>query len=382
LLDRQQEIETKGHETAMEMNVIDNGSSRRRQPVPSLVSTEQLDPLKAMPGLDGATMWYDFRNLAVEGKGWADTLSFYDRLPAWAKGKAPGDVWVLGHCTAGFGGYFSTDAPAVQVRWTLLNDALAMLHMPATGVSGIDLYIREKNGPWRYFNNGRPETSVNAMTFSPPPGCECLLYLPLYNGVKSVSIGIPRECSIRTPAAESLKRRKTVVYYGTSIVQGGCVSRPGMSPTAIMARALDVNIINLGFSGCGRMELEMADVLGELDPEVYIVDCLWNLLAPEFVAARAEPFLKALRAARPTAPILLPEDSNFQGVSPTPRGLVLRQAIERLEAAGVKGLYFLPNHGMLGDDGEGTVDGVHPNDLGMTRMTGVLTSALAKVMGM
>jgi hypothetical protein len=362
------------------MSIITFDSSRPTTVVPSLLSTERLDRRKGTPGLDGATVWYDFRDLAVEGKGWNDTLSFYDRLPAKAKGKAPGDVWVLGHCTAGFCAYFSSDAPAIQVRWTLLNDALAMLHMPATGVSGIDLYIREKNGPWRFFNNGRPETAVNGMTFAPPPGCECLLYLPLYNGVKSVAIGIPQDCSIRTPSATALRRRKTVVHYGTSIVQGGCVSRPGMSPTAQIARALDVNAINLGFSGCGRMEIEMAELLAELDPAVYIVDCLWNLLAPEFVAVRAEPFLKALRAARPDTPILLPEDSNYQGISPTPRGAVLRKAIENLEAAGVRGLHFLPNCGMLGDDGEGTVDGCHPNDLGMTRMATVMTNALATLL--
>jgi hypothetical protein len=362
------------------MNILTVDSIRTTPAIPSLVSTEPLDRQKGTLGLDGTTVWYDFRDFAVEGKGWNDTLSFYDRLPGSAKGRIPGDVWVFGHCTAGLCCYFSTDAPTIQVRWTLLNDALAMLHMPATGVSGIDLYIREKNGPWRYLNNGRPEAAVNSMAFAPPPGCECLLYLPLYNGVKSVSIGIPQDCNIRTPSADSLKQRKTVVYYGTSIVQGGCVSRPGMSPTALMARALDVNIINLGFSGCGRMEIEMADLLAELDPAVYIVDCLWNLLAPEFVAARAEPFLKALRAARPNTPILLPEDSNFQGISPTPRGVVLRKAIENLEAAGVKGLHFLPNSGMLGDDGEGTVDGCHPNDLGMTRMANVLTNALAQLL--
>jgi len=206
------------------MNVINVDSSRPTTVAPSLVSTERLDPQKATLGLDGTTLWYDFRDFGVEGKGWADTLSFYDRLPAKAKGKVPGDVWVFGHCTAGFCAYFSTDAPVIQVRWTLLNDMLAMLHMPATGVSGIDLYVREKNGPWRFFNNGRPETTVNSMTFTPPVGCECLLYLPLYNGVKSVAIGIPQDRSIATPAAAALRRRKTVVDYGTSIVQGGCVS--------------------------------------------------------------------------------------------------------------------------------------------------------------
>jgi hypothetical protein len=362
------------------MNAINVDASPRTSVVPSLVSTETLDPQKAKLGLDGTTLWYDFTDLAVGGKGWNDTLSFYDRLPAKAKGKAPGDVWLFSHCTAGFCGYFSTDASQIQLRWNLLNDNLAMLHMPATGVSGIDLYIRQTNGPWRFFNNGRPEMTVNSVTFSPPPGCECLLYLPLYNGVKSLTVGIPKDCRLSTPSINALKQRKSIVHYGTSIVQGGCVSRPGMSPTAIMARALDVNIINLGFSGCGRMEPEMADLLAELDPAIYILDCLWNMMAPEFVALRVEPFVKKLRAARPNTPILLAEDSNFQGISPTPRGAVLRKSLENLDAAGVKRIYFLPNHGMLPDDGEGTIDGCHPNDWGMMRLAAVFTQALATLL--
>jgi hypothetical protein len=359
------------------MNTINITSAVQPSVVPSLHSTEKLPANRGRLGLDGATLWYDFSDFAVEGKGWKDTLSFYDRLPAKAKGVAPGDVWGFSHCTAGFCCYFSTDAPAVQVRWTLLNDSLAMLHMPATGVSGIDLYIREKNGPWRFFNNGRPEATVNGMTFMPPPGCECLLYLPLYNGVKSVAIGIPKECSISTPSADSLGQRKIVAYYGTSIVQGGCVSRPGMNPTAAIARALDVNVINLGFSGCARMEPEMADLLADLDPAVYVLDCLWNMLATELITARVEPFVKRLRAARPNAPIVLAEDSSFRGISPTPRGAVLRKSLESLEAAGVKGLHFLPNHGMMPDDGEGTIDGCHPNDWGMMRLASVFAKAIA-----
>lgn len=347
---------------------------------PTLVSTEKIDRRKAKLGLDGETLWYDFKDLAVEGKGWIDTLSFYDRLPGKAKGKAPGDVWAFGHCTAGFCGYFSTDASSIQARWTLLNDALAMLHMPATGVSGIDLYIREKKRPWRFFNNGRPEATINGTTFSLPPGCECLLYLPLYNGVTSVTIGIPKEKSLSTPSADALKRRKSVVYYGTSIVQGGCVSRPGLGPTAIMSRTLDINIINLGFSGCGRMEPEMADLLAELDPAVYILDCLWNMMGTELIATRVEPFVKKLRAARPNTPILLAEDSNFQGISPTPRGLALREAFDRLTAADVKGIHLLTNVGMLPDDGEGTIDGCHPNDWGMAHLASVFTKALAPLL--
>jgi hypothetical protein len=340
-----------------------------------LVSTEKLDPRKADPGDDGQTLWYDCKDLAIEGKGWTDTLSYYDRLPARAHGRVPEDVWTFSRCSAGLCVYFAADAPSVQVRWTLRNEMLAMLHMPATAVSGVDLYRRNEAGQWRFWGNGRPDAPVNAVTFSPPAGSECLLYLPLYNGVKSVVIGIPKYRTLRTPATEAIRRRKSIVFYGTSIVQGGCASRPGMAAAAVVGRALDVHVINLGFNGCGRIEPEVADLMAELDPSVFVVDCLWNV-QPELVATRAAPFVGRLRASRPSTPILLAEDSSFQSVSPTPRGRVLRGIFETLVAAGDTNLHFLSNQDMLGSDGEGTVDGCHPNDLGMLRQAAVFSKAL------
>jgi hypothetical protein len=344
-----------------------------------LVSMEKLNPQQAQAGPDGETLWYDCEDLALEGKGWSDTLSFYDRLPGKAHGRVPEDVWMYGHCSAGLCVYFSTDAPSIQVRWTLWNENLALLHMPASGASGVDLYARDEAGPWRFVGNGRPDAPANAATFSPPAGSQCLFYLPLYNGVKYAAIGIPKDRSIFTPPAAAMKQRKSLVCYGTSIVQGACASRPGMAATAILGRALDVQVINLGFSGCGRMEPEMADLIAELDPTVFVLDCLWNL-QPEQVAPRAELFVTKLRTAHPHTPILLAEDSNFQNVSPTVKGRILRDVFEKLTAAGVKKLYFLPNQDMLGDDGEATVDGCHPTDLGMIRQAARFSQALSPLL--
>jgi hypothetical protein len=346
---------------------------------PSLASTEKLDPLLTKSSPDGETRWYDCQNLALEGKAWTDTLSYYDRLPGKAHGRVPEDVWIYSRCSAGMCAYFSTDAPTVQVRWTLLNENLSMPHFPSTGFCGVDLYARAKSGPWRLVGNGRPDAPANSWHFAPPADSECLLYLPIYNGVKYAAVGIPRDRSIFTPPASALKRRKTVVFYGTSIVQGGCVSRPGMAFTSIVGRMLDVQIINLGFSGCGRMEPALAELVADLDPAVFVLDCLWNL-QPEQVAVREETFVQTLRAARPATPILLVEDSNFQGISPTPKGLILREVFEKLRAAGDKNLHFLSNHNMLGDDGEATVDGCHPTDLGMSRHAPVYAKALSQLL--
>ena len=249
-----------------------------------------------------------------------------------------------------------------------------MPHMPATGVSGVDLYAKDKAGKWSFVGNGRPLEVSNTAAFTPLSGEEYLLYLPLYNGVKSIEIGIPKDKSISTPDLTKFKSRKPLVFYGTSINQGACASRPGMACEAIAGRQLDIEVLNLGFNGSGRMEPIMAEWLAELDPSVYVLDGLWNM-SPEQVAERAEPFVATLRKAHPTTPILLVEDSQVRD-TPTQKGNVLRGIFDKLKAAGDKNLYFLSNAGMMGEDGEGTVDNAHPNDLGMMRKAAVFVKAI------
>ena len=340
----------------------------------NLLLAEKIDPQKAVASDDGKTLWYDCRDIGVEGKGWSDTKSFYDRLPAKAEGTVSQKDWGLCHDSAGLCVRFSTDATSLQVRWTLVKKDLAMPHMPATGVSGVDLYAKDKAGKWRFVGNGRPTLVTNTTAFKPPANEELLLYLPLYNGVKAVEIGIPKDKTIWSADAAAVKQRKTVVIYGTSITQGGCASRPGMAFPAIVGRRLDATFVNLGFSGSGLMEPELADLLAELNPSVYVLDTMGNMSGPQ-VSQRVEPFIKKLRAAHPDTPILLVEDASLDN-RPTGKGRILQEIREKLRLAGDKNLYFLSNHGMLGEDGEGTVDGTHPNDLGMMRHAEVFAKAI------
>jgi len=316
--------------------------------------------------------WRECKTLGVEGQGWTDTLAPYDRLPGGAKDQVPAPVWNLSHHSAGLCLRFTTDAPKVQFRWTLIDSSLSLPHMPSTGVSGLDLYVKEPGGRWRFVVNCPPKAASNtSKEIGVSPGQQYLLYFPLYNGVKSVQIGVAEGKKVSVCRMAS----RPVVFYGTSITHGACASRPGMAFTAIVGRRLDAPVINLGFSGNGRMEPALADLLAELDPSVYVLDCLWNM-TPQQVAERVEPFVKKLREAHPDTPILLAEDCNFRDLSPTPNGKALRNVFGKLKSEGVRHVYFLDNKGMLGDDCEGTVDGCHPNDLGMMRMADAFTKAL------
>lgn len=344
---------------------------------PIALLAKELDPQGATASPDGQTLWYDCKDLLVEGKGWTNTPSLYDRLPAKAEGKVPPDVWKLGQNSAGVCVSFTTDTAnfPLQVRWTVTSATLSEPHVPATEMSGVDLYAKDEAGRWQFAGNGRPKAMSNTFTFKPFPSRQYLLYLPLYNGIKSIEIGIPKDRTLSKPDASAFKQCKPIVFYGTSITQGACASRPGMAAAAIVERRLNTEVINLGFSAAGRMEPEMADLLAELDPSIYVLDCLWNM-SPDTVSKLVEPFVKKLRAAHPDTPIVLAEDTSVRNISPTDKGRVLRTVYEKLTAEGVKNLYLLPSKDMLGDDSEGTVDLAHHNDLGMMRQAEVFIRTL------
>ena len=214
--------------------------------------------------------WIDAKSLAIEGKGWADTKRYYDRLPRQAEGVVRQPVWDLSHDSAGMLIHFASDTPELQVRWTLTSAFLAAPNMSASGMSGLDLYVRFDGG-WHWLAAVRPGASREGnagVLFEniPVERREFLLYLPLCNGIESLQLGIPESRKLE-PVVRS---GEPLVFYGTSIVQGGCVMRPGMAYPAILGRRLDRAIINLGFSGNGRAEPEMASFLAELDPAAYV----------------------------------------------------------------------------------------------------------------
>ena len=344
-----------------------------------------LDPASAKPDASGAILFYDALQLTREGNGWADTKAPYDRFPAKAEGVVPAAVWGLSRQSAGLCVRFVTDATALHARWTLTSANLALPHMPATGVSGLDLYVRGDR-QWHWLGGGRPtaQTSAGALGSGLPDGKrEFMMYLPLYNGVTSVEVGIPKAAKLWKAPPRPRERQKPIIFYGTSITQGGCASRPGMVHTAILGRRFDWHVMNLGFSGNGRMDPEVVKLIAEIDAAVYVIDCLPNMDA-KAVAERTEPLVQTLRAARATTPILLVEDRTYQNayVLPGPRQrnnesrAAFRKAYDKLIADGVKRLHYLEGENLLGSDGEATVDSSHPTDLGFVRQADAMEKAL------
>lgn len=334
--------------------------------------------------------WFDVQDWGLEGKGWTDTKSFFDRLPARAEGKVPAPVWNLSRHSAGLMVNFRTNAPAIWVDHVVTKGPPhTQDNMSPIGVSGVDLYATNPKGEWKWLAVSRPklkETKAALISDLAPGERDYRLYLPLYNGTESLKIGVPAGYSFTKVAPRT---DKPIVFYGTSITHGASASRPGMPHPAILGRRLDKPVINLGFSGNGRMEKEVGDFLIELDPCLYVIDCLPNMTG-DIVAERAAPLVRQIRAARPETPIVLVEDRTYANAEFLPKTQArqaasrkaFQEAYKTLQSEGVKKLWYIEGEKLLGEDREDTIDSSHPNDLGFWRQANAMEPVLREALGM
>ena len=200
-----------------------------------------------------AQVWTNADELPLYGKAREDTKERYERLPAEFEGRSRDAVWYLGRNSAGLYIRFRSNSTAIWCRWTA-KFGNQMNHQTLIGKRGVDLYtLTEKNG-WRFMGAGK--SAINDRTTTDkivgnmtPEWREYMLYLPLYDGVTSLEIGVDSTATVEPPKVDSPQHERPIVMYGTSILQGGCANRPGMCHTSIISRRLNREVINLGFSG-------------------------------------------------------------------------------------------------------------------------------------
>ena len=335
--------------------------------------------------------WIDGKLLPIEGRAFNDVEHYYDRLPAGVTTNVNAGVRNMKHHTSGMQFRFATDSKKLSFKWVPYSHNLSMDHMPATGVSGIDVYrFDAKSGRWLYVKTGRI-TNANGAQMQIPwtPGTPCLVNLPLYNGVREFSLGVETNAAVSALGPRKSGIDKPVVFYGTSITHGGCCSRPGLAFVNIVGRDLDVPVVNLGFSGSGAMEFEMSEHLARIDASCYVLDCLWNMgsLASRprngrNVEENYEPFIRNLRAKRPDVPIVMAESCDVYCGGPNEKDRYIKQLYDKLVAEGWKNLVYLPKDDMYTGDFEGTVDGCHPNDWGMVSIARAFDVAVRKALGL
>lgn len=299
----------------------------------------------------------------------------FARLASDQKELVRSEVWSLAQNTAGLYIEFKTNAQKISVRYTT-EGMRAMSHMPSTGVSGVDLYV--KNGArWDWSPGQYSFKDTVSYTFDNLQVQQGIyrLYLPLYSGVKWMEIGVDEKNTFDFYVPEVLN---PIVIYGTSIAQGGCASRPGLAWPAILGRDINNQVINLGFSGNGRLEKPIIDVMAKVNAKLYILDCMPNLgsktLYPEEeLRKRVYAAVEALQLKKPNTPILLVEHSggNTHQLLDTAKNegfrfssMILNKLYKELVAKGKKNLYLLTTK-EIGFTTNSTVDGAHPNDIGM-----------------
>lgn len=346
-------------------------------------------------------------------KGFENTELLYSRLPLDMKERTRPEVWSLGLNSAGLAIRFSTDSKCLGAKWELLNN-YNMVHMPGTGIRGIDFYILD-NEEWRFIGTAQPNGKISSSVFirnMDGTSQEYMAYLPLYDGVLSIEIGIDSTASISGPQVSNMSAscltsmsatgggdtasdshvailarkcagkisdggylRKPIVFYGTSITQGGCASRPGMCYTSIIGRKLRCESINLGFSGNARLDFSMAEIVSRIEASAYVIDCLPNC-TPQIVRDSAYRFLTYLAEKHRGTPIYLVENIDFAhfrrdtyaAANNSEKNGEWNKLYKRLKREGFSNFYYIPANGLIGRDDEATVDGIHLTDLGFLRM--------------
>lgn len=282
---------------------------------------------------------------------------------------------------------FKTNSPRIAAKWCVTNSRAGNNMTPVMN-KGLDLYIK-RDGVWQFAGVGRPDGVCNEYTLvqnMDETEKECLLYLPLYDEVKSLSVGVDSGCHI-TAGEDPFKKMKVAVY-GSSITQGASASRPGMAYLARLSRDMGINFINLGLSGNGKMEKEVADMLAGIRADAFVLDCFANP-SPDQITQRTAYLVKAIRTAHPNAPIIMiqagfREGGNFDSAIANIARLKDKNvwdAFEKLKKEGVKKLYLIRGDDLLGRDHEATTDGIHPNDLGFDRMLQVIKPEMVKILG-
>jgi lysophospholipase L1-like esterase len=317
-------------------------------------------------------------DLMLIGQGFAKNCVKYGRLPVDMEKEFRPALYDLGLNSAGIAVRFSSNSTVIAVRWTVrVNNT--MNHMASTGIKGIDLYSFD-NEKWRYAGTARPtgKTSVGIVVQNMSGDMrEYIAYFPLYDGVESVEIGVEQNAVVGKPIDKRLTGRqvaKPVVFYGTSITQGGCASRPGMAYPSILGRMLNRETINLGFSGNGKLDFSLAKAISRIDAEAVVIDCLPNNTvqtvrdsAWRFIThiVKMKPAMKIFMIENPEYPFARFDRTVQQQLADINREW--KALYSRLKKERIQQIVYIGAHGLTSCDGEATVDGVHFTDLGFLR---------------
>jgi hypothetical protein len=323
----------------------------------------------------------DATKFQIINKGWDNTTEPYTRLPQQYMDSCREDQqWLYNH-SSGIAVRFATNSKRIAAQYNLKNN-FHMQHMAMTGIKGTDLYfLNEERNVWEHVNTARPQEknykadSIQSKLYVENLDGEMheyMIYLPLYDGINWLQIGVDSTAELIQPQVENPRKMGKIVIYGTSIQQGGCASRVGMVPSAMIQREYNLECVNLATSGQARMDFYIAEALASIEDAIcYVIDPVPNCTKDRCDTATYD-FIKILRTLRPEVPIVMVEGlmypytrhSSFHAEYLPQKNEGFRRGYEQHLAQNPKGLYYMTHDGQVAPEMEGTVDGVHLTDYG------------------
>lgn len=403
-----------------ELGAHHRAAARSVRTVPPLRADSASDGSQPLDDVPSNVTWVDATALTMNGRAFNDTPSPYNRLPAAAQSTVRSAVWDLSLNSAGISVSFNASCANLYVDYGLASTVEYMVHFAATGVSGADLYAWDAaSGTQRFvapmpLNYGTQRTTALLVSGLPLTTVTYTLWLATYNTVTGLRIGVDPGCSLTSAAAvppppptttttmmhagDAVGARALdgpVVWYGTSILQGGVDVKVGNIFSSTVARGLPagVALYNFGFSGNCLMETDVAQWLVTVSPppSVFIIDCNHNMDAAQ-IAAAALPLVQFMRAALPRTTIVLAEGTEFGRNWVSNDSLAFQlQSNANLHAAYVNAsandtnLAYVAQAQLFAAGGMDALDsptaaGLHPDDAGMTYVAQLWSQYLGDVL--
>lgn len=339
-------------------------------------------------GIDGSeTVFCDVTKTEAEIFGVIPPKNGRDkfrRMPKDVAEAVSDGVKVLHSNTAGGRIRFRTDSPFIAVR-AELPTVVRFPHMPMTGSVGFDLY-KAVGDEFAYVGTFVPpfdtKKGFTATVYGLEGECDYIINMPLYNDVSKVHIGVAKGAVISKSRSE-YRKLSPVVYYGSSITQGGCASRPGNSYESIISRKLNCDYLNLGFSGSALAEREMTDYIKKLDMSVFVYDYDHNAPTADYLEKTHRRMFEEIRAENPTLPIVIVSRPKWPLDSGEKRRLeIIKKTYDFAVRNGDKNVFFIDGSEMMKEfcRAEGTVDNCHPNDFGFVGMAGKIGGVLEEIL--
>lgn len=305
----------------------------------------------------------------------------YCRIPEDWRSEMTPNVQRLAFHTSGGVIRFLTDSPRIGLR-VHLTSGEDMPHMPRTGSSGTDIYLGSGTER-RYVNTLKPlfnDDYYEGATLLPGGVTEVTIYLPLYNGVRRLEIGVEPGASVQSPGPHICAA--PIVFYGSSITQGGCACRTSTDYPAVVCRRLDAGLINLGFSGSALGELPLAEFIASLEMGCLVYDYDNNAPDSEHLRKTHLPFIQSFLERRPEVPVVFLSKTNFNSEDPddSVRRRIVYASFRWAEDNGYRAA-FVDGSTLFGKDTElCTVDSLHPNDLGFYFMGKAVTDTVRRLL--